>query len=1047
MNGFRSLNRHKSSSKSSSSYGGQKPVNTLASSQEPPPINITQKTSPGLNHPITTTRDTKNTSEDWIDHKKQHKQAVVSPRESPSSLKVHRRQELNLGHRDKLKNVIPTVRQPQKSVDPEDDSNEETTTTIRDIKGLPMSPRHSRLYEVPKCQLSIKLANKNGRTFNLDPSVLLLNISKTDEYMFVTSRNTIVLPLVIHKFHHLNQLMFSETSSSILLVLKHGLGYVLIKNFTEHSEMYSYCKRNNWPMSSNPVTEAFIEDKMIAIDKERFSSSPVVAKVREEPKSLGTSYQFKKVNDSVSSVPPSSMYRDSKTALKFSELSLGSGQPATYTRSGRTRSETKKEIDEININSSGGPNGEDPYIPGTTAPEDQVVPLETPAPFAPPLEFKFLDGKPFTIAYNDFKTLYNNDWVNDNIIDFFIRYEIDRVVEKGLLKMSDIYTFNTFFYLKLITKKSPNDLEEIDYYGNIKRWLTKVDLFSYSNVIVPINEKSHWYACIIVGLPEFLQKVRSQQSAEEEISVQDEPKNDKGEESDSSMDKVLIDSENLDKKPKGLKYPGKINIFVFDSLSQKHGGLLKPFKRFLIDYCKERYNLSIDTKDIVFRQTRVLKQNNFNDCGIHVIYNIRKFLNNRDECLRIWDRNEPGFRNFFKSSERSRKQLIDLLLTLHQKQEGTSGTNDDVTPKEATNEGKELDNNQQSQKSKTPESESGTNTQPNKESDSSHKVESDSSDGEVELLDFRVTNPVRVDLIRVGGRRPVKRLQVTIPMKSSGPSSAGSDIFEFESSQETVNHHSKELGSNGHTKSIEPQSQMGPEHKVVAQMFEQIKKYESGKSLKNRSLRRNDEIRNGISETTTLLLNSLFSQPRQTFTNEQLNEILVFKKLINGLEFIPENMLLLEAFLTFRRKFRNIPGPNDEVFKINHDQGVIKEPKIEVTDKVNDKVNEKGVNNQGVNETISVEDSKPKDSIEIDKVELYEVESQSSQPQPQEHTKDPEPGLKIKQNSVNEDVSIITDPYAAGIRVKSAKQGSFSPPPRTLRSGSDLSLAKRRRLS
>lgn len=73
-----------------------------------------------------------------------------------------------------------------------------------------------------------------------------------------------------------------------------------------------------------------------------------------------------------------------------------------------------------------------------------------------------------TISYNDFKTLYNNGWINDSVIDFFIEYEIDEAVKNvPTLARSDVFAFSSFFFTKLVSK--PAGQANTDYYENIKR--------------------------------------------------------------------------------------------------------------------------------------------------------------------------------------------------------------------------------------------------------------------------------------------------------------------------------------------------------------------------------------------------------------------------------------------------------------------------------------------------------------------------------------------------------------------------------------------------
>lgn len=88
------------------------------------------------------------------------------------------------------------------------------------------------------------------------------------------------------------------------------------------------------------------------------------------------------------------------------------------------------------------------------------------------------------ISVADLKTLSNSEWLNNNIINFYMSLIVKRSEREQLPK---VYFMNTFFYPKL--KK--------DGYNSIKRWTKMVDIFVYDLVIVPIFLSAHWSLAII----------------------------------------------------------------------------------------------------------------------------------------------------------------------------------------------------------------------------------------------------------------------------------------------------------------------------------------------------------------------------------------------------------------------------------------------------------------------------------------------------------------------------------------------------------------------
>ncbi|NXX51481.1 SENP1 protease, partial [Tricholaema leucomelas] len=88
-----------------------------------------------------------------------------------------------------------------------------------------------------------------------------------------------------------------------------------------------------------------------------------------------------------------------------------------------------------------------------------------------------------TITRKDIQTLNNLNWLNDEIINFYMNLLMERSKEKGL---PAVHAFNTFFFTKLKTAG----------YQAVKRWTKKVDIFSVDLLLVPIHLGVHW--CLAV---------------------------------------------------------------------------------------------------------------------------------------------------------------------------------------------------------------------------------------------------------------------------------------------------------------------------------------------------------------------------------------------------------------------------------------------------------------------------------------------------------------------------------------------------------------------
>lgn len=110
--------------------------------------------------------------------------------------------------------------------------------------------------------------------------------------------------------------------------------------------------------------------------------------------------------------------------------------------------------------------------------------------------------KKSTIDWSDLERLDEGQYLNDNLIGFYLRF-LERQAEKknpDLLKK--VYFFNTFFFASLTNTQRGK--KPINYEG-VQKWTRGIDLFTYDYVVVPINEATHWYVAIICNLPELIQ--------------------------------------------------------------------------------------------------------------------------------------------------------------------------------------------------------------------------------------------------------------------------------------------------------------------------------------------------------------------------------------------------------------------------------------------------------------------------------------------------------------------------------------------------------------
>lgn len=119
-------------------------------------------------------------------------------------------------------------------------------------------------------------------------------------------------------------------------------------------------------------------------------------------------------------------------------------------------------------------------------------------PWKKPLTYPKVGKKKTTVEWSDLERLDEGEFLNDNLISFYLRYLEQRLEEErpGLAKR--VYFFNTFFFATLTNTHKGR--KRFNYEG-VQKWTRSVDLFTYDYIIVPINEQAHWYLAIICNLP------------------------------------------------------------------------------------------------------------------------------------------------------------------------------------------------------------------------------------------------------------------------------------------------------------------------------------------------------------------------------------------------------------------------------------------------------------------------------------------------------------------------------------------------------------------
>lgn len=124
---------------------------------------------------------------------------------------------------------------------------------------------------------------------------------------------------------------------------------------------------------------------------------------------------------------------------------------------------------------------EEPPLPTLTEPMLEEVKS---ALIPRPPDEVLVEGFGLRITRKDIHTLADLNWLNDEVINFYMNLLIARSASD---KYPNVHAMNTFFYPKLISGG----------HASLKRWTRKIDIFAKDIVVVPVHLGIHWCMSII----------------------------------------------------------------------------------------------------------------------------------------------------------------------------------------------------------------------------------------------------------------------------------------------------------------------------------------------------------------------------------------------------------------------------------------------------------------------------------------------------------------------------------------------------------------------
>ncbi|XVF44852.1 hypothetical protein PTKIN_Ptkin02bG0157100 [Pterospermum kingtungense] len=200
------------------------------------------------------------------------------------------------------------------------------------------------------------------------------------------------------------------------------------------------------------------------------------------------------------------------------------------------------------------------------------------------------DPDAILISKRDVELLRPNTFINDTIIDFYIKYLKDKIQPE---EQHRFHFFNSFFFRKLadLDKGLSNAGQAREAFQRVHKWTRKVDIFGKDYIFIPVNYSLHW-SLIVICHPGEVAYFKDDETQEL------------------------------------LKVPC---ILHMDSIRGSHRGLKNLFQSYLSEEWKERHREAADDVPskllhLQFVPLELPQQENSFDCGLFLLHYVELFL-------------------------------------------------------------------------------------------------------------------------------------------------------------------------------------------------------------------------------------------------------------------------------------------------------------------------------------------------------------------------------------------------------------------------------------
>lgn len=274
------------------------------------------------------------------------------------------------------------------------------------------------------------------------------------------------------------------------------------------------------------------------------------------------------------------------------------------------------------------------------------------------------------ITNRDLRRLRPTEFLNDTIIDFYIKY-LQRSL-KGTLT-GRFHFFSSFFYKRLVTagKGGAFDDRKRRAYEQVQNWTKDVDIFEKDYLVIPVNDALHWSLVIVCNPGAIVDTVLQVRKEKEPLVIND----------DDDGDEVLV----MEKEQAIDHVRHRTCILHFDSMNGKHGDIDAVRAYLEFEWTNKRaadeknsVAVSFDKEFVSLLKCDVPQQTNFCDCGLFLLHYLELFL--KEAPAKFSHPSQDGPPSFlapswFEPTEASRKRstIRDLLVSLSENEYRSEG--------------------------------------------------------------------------------------------------------------------------------------------------------------------------------------------------------------------------------------------------------------------------------------------------------------------------------------------------------------------------------------